>query len=138
LNGNQNVNAAKIEYRLREKYQNAILLISSPLLEELNATPLLHMHFYVRQHCVGLPLCYIRHTAATWNRNWWEGSTSTAIPPTPASDVADQHNKRSGTAFRTALIHSISYISHTYYKEVRNIKQDVLHTTYKISCIIEL
>ena len=30
---------------------------------------------------------------------WWEGSTSTAVPPTSTSDVTGQHNKRRGTIF---------------------------------------
>jgi len=35
---------------------------------------------------------------------WWEGSTSTAIPPTPASDVMHQHNKIGGITFGAALV----------------------------------
>jgi len=34
---------------------------------------------------------------------WCEGSTSTAIPPTSASDVADQHQNIGGIAFRAAV-----------------------------------
>ena len=34
----------------------------------------------------------------------WEGSTSTAIPSTSASDIMAQHNKIGGTTFRTVLI----------------------------------
>src|SRR5258705_14005340 len=35
---------------------------------------------------------------------WKEGSTSTAIPPTSASDVVDQHNKIGGISFGAPLI----------------------------------
>ena len=35
----------------------------------------------------------------------WEGSTSTATPPTFASDVIGQHNKIGGITFGTALVH---------------------------------
>ena len=34
----------------------------------------------------------------------WEGSTSTAIPPTYASDVVSHHHKIGGITFRAALI----------------------------------
>jgi len=36
--------------------------------------------------------------------NWWEGSASTAIPPTSALDVMGQHHKIGGIIFRAALI----------------------------------
>ena len=35
---------------------------------------------------------------------WWEGSTSTAIPPTSTSDTVGQHDKIGGIHFKTALI----------------------------------
>jgi len=35
---------------------------------------------------------------------WWEGSTSTAVPPVSSSDVVDQNNKIGNIAFRAALI----------------------------------
>ena len=34
---------------------------------------------------------------------YWEGSASTAIPPTPTSDIMGQHNKIGGTTFGAAL-----------------------------------
>ena len=55
------------------------------------------------------PLC---HTApllpsVTWKQNiveyWWEGATFTAIPPTSAFDVMNQHNKIGGITFGAAL-----------------------------------
>ena len=35
--------------------------------------------------------------------HWWEISSSTAIPPTPSSDIMGQQNKIGGIAFRAAL-----------------------------------
>jgi len=35
---------------------------------------------------------------------WWEGSTSTAISPTSASDVVGQRNKIGGITFGVTLI----------------------------------
>ena len=35
---------------------------------------------------------------------WWEGSASTAIPLTFASDIVRQHHKIGGIAFRAALL----------------------------------
>jgi len=34
---------------------------------------------------------------------WWEGSTSTDITPTSASDVTGQHNKIGGITVRATL-----------------------------------
>ena len=39
----------------------------------------------------------------------WEGSASTAIPPTSASDVAGQHNKIGGTTFGAEFVFHITY-----------------------------
>ena len=39
---------------------------------------------------------------------WWEGSTSTAIPPTSASDTVDWHDEIGGIAFVAALIFEVS------------------------------
>jgi len=39
---------------------------------------------------------------------WWEGSTSTAVSPTPASDVLCQRNKMGGIAIRAALVYHVS------------------------------
>jgi len=35
---------------------------------------------------------------------WWEGSTSTAIPPTSATDAVGEHNKIGGITFGAALL----------------------------------
>ena len=35
---------------------------------------------------------------------WWEGSTSTAVPPTSASDAVGQHNQIGGITFGASLI----------------------------------
>ena len=44
----------------------------------------------------------------TWQQNameyWWEGSTSTAIPPTSASEVMGQYIKIAGVTIGAALI----------------------------------
>ena len=44
----------------------------------------------------------------TWQQSvleyWWEGSTSTAVPPTSASDVKGRYNKVGGTAFGEGLV----------------------------------
>jgi len=46
---------------------------------------------------------------------WWEGSSPTAIPPTPISDVVGQLNKIEGITFGTALICTNCSLSiHTY------------------------
>ena len=46
--------------------------------------------------------------SVAWQQNvmeyWWEGSTSTTIPPRSISDVAGQHSKIIGIIFRAALI----------------------------------
>ena len=46
--------------------------------------------------------------SVTWQQNiieyWQEGSTSTAIPPTSASDTVCQHNKIGGITFKAALV----------------------------------
>ncbi len=38
---------------------------------------------------------------------WWEGSSSTAIPPTSVSDVLVQHNKIGDITFIAPLIHCL-------------------------------
>ena len=35
---------------------------------------------------------------------WWEGSTSTSIPPASTSDVVGQYNRIGGVTFGAALI----------------------------------
>ena len=74
------------------------------LLKELSDTPLIQPHFHVRCHCQTAPLL----PSVTQQQNvmecWWEGSTSTAIPPPSASDVMGQHNTTGGINFGAALI----------------------------------
>ena len=47
--------------------------------------------------------------SVTWQQNvtkyWWEGSTSTAIPPIFVSDIMGQHNKMGGITFGAGLIY---------------------------------
>ena len=55
------------------------------------------------------PSAAVSHTATTCKGYWWEGSTSTAIPLTSASDIAGQHNKIEGIAFGAALVHILLF-----------------------------
>ena len=45
--------------------------------------------------------------SVTWQQNvmgyWWEGSASTAIPPTSTADVVSQHNERGGITSGSVL-----------------------------------
>jgi len=41
--------------------------------------------------------------------HWWEGSTSTAIPPTLVSEAVGQRHKTEGVTFRAALVNAITY-----------------------------
>ena len=41
---------------------------------------------------------------------WWEGSTLTAISPTPTSDVVGQHNKIGGITFRATYVEGPRYL----------------------------
>ena len=52
---------------------------------------------------------------------WWEGSTSTAIPPTFTSDVVGQHNKIGGNIFRAALA---QILCESLTSDVREMEQD--------------
>ena len=55
-------------------------------MEEFIDTSLLHTHFHVRQRSVRVPLCcHLSHSDGMGHG--WEGSTSTAVPPTSATDV---------------------------------------------------
>ena len=73
-------------------------------MEEFSDTPLLHPHFHVRLCSVSAPLL----PSVTQQQHvmgcWWEGSASTAIPPTPTSDVAYQHHKIGGITFGRAFV----------------------------------
>ena len=50
------------------------------------------------------PSAAICCTATNVMGYWWEGSTSTAITPTSASDIVGQYNKIGGITSRAALI----------------------------------
>ena len=59
-------------------------------------------HLCFRCHSVRLPLCcHLSHSNKT--EYWWEGLTSTVVPPPSASDVMGQNNKTGGITFRAAL-----------------------------------
>jgi len=47
---------------------------------------------------------------------WWEGSSSTAMPPTSASDITGQLHKIGGITFRAALINEIRQKGINYLK----------------------
>ena len=52
---------AHVHCLVSRKVQKALINTSGChffLVEELNSTPLLHVHFHVRHHFVRLPLCY--------------------------------------------------------------------------------
>ena len=40
---------------------------------------------------------------------WWEGSTSTAVPPTSASDVVGLHHKLGSITFGAAPVFSVLF-----------------------------
>ena len=55
-------------------------------MEEFIDTSLLYTHFHVRQRSVRVPLCcHLSHSDGMGHG--WEGSTSTAVPPTSTTDV---------------------------------------------------
>jgi len=72
-------------------------------------TRICFIHLHVRWHFIKLPLL----PSLTWQQNvtkcCWEGSASTAIPPTSASDAAGQHNKMGGTTFGAEFVFHITY-----------------------------
>ena len=73
-------------------------------MEELNSSPLLHTHFYVRCHFVRCPSAAICYTATQWNKYWCESSTSTAIPSIFTSNIMSEDHKIGGINFRAILI----------------------------------
>jgi len=73
-------------------------------MEEFSDIPFLHPHFPCQ-----IPLCQILpFTAQHQNvmEYWQDGSVSTAIPPTSASDVIGWQNKIGGINFSVALIYN--------------------------------
>ena len=70
-----------------------------------SVTHLFHTHFHVRRHFVRLPPL-LSSVARQQNLTeyWREGSTSTAISTTFASDVVGKHNKIGGINFGAALV----------------------------------
>ena len=59
---------------------------------------------------IQIPLCQTAPLlpSVTWQQNtmeyWWEGSTSTAIPPPSSSDAMGQQNEIRSITFRAVLI----------------------------------
>jgi len=52
----------------------------------------------------GYPSAAICHSATNAMEDWWDSSTSTAIPPTSASDVVGHHQKTGGISFGASTI----------------------------------
>ena len=75
-------------------------------MEEFSDTPLLHTHFHVRLRSVR-PSALLPSVTQQQNvmAYWWEGSTSTAIPPTSIPDIVGQYNKIGSITFGAALVH---------------------------------
>jgi len=74
-------------------------------MEDFSATLLLHTHFHVRhQFCWTAPLLPSVSQKPDVTECWWEGSTSSAIPPTFFSDMEGQHNKIGDITFEAALV----------------------------------
>ena len=75
-------------------------------MEEFSDTPLLHIYFHVRCHFVRLSLCcHLSDSKLNFTEYWQEGSTSTAVSPTSASDIFGQHCKIGGITFRAAFVY---------------------------------
>jgi len=77
-------------------------------MEEFSDTPVSYTLPCQTPFCQTSPLLPF----VTWQQNvmkyWWEGSVSTAIPPTSASDTAGQQNKKGGITFRASLLYFVS------------------------------
>ena len=71
-------------------------------MKEFSSMPLLHRCSCVRHHFDRVPLCC--HLQQNVKGYWWEGSASTAIPPTSTSDTVSQHNELGGITFGAALV----------------------------------
>ena len=62
---------------------------------------------------------------------WWEGSTSTAIPPISASGFVGQHNEIGDFTFTTVLIHvhiNINIFIHDLYVYIDQTRQQIKQT----------
>lgn len=63
-------------------------------IEKFSDMPLCQTHFHIRRHFVRLLLCcHLLYSNKKITEYWLEGSSSTAMPPTPTSDVVGQHKK---------------------------------------------
>jgi len=87
-------------------------------MQEFSDTHLLHMHFLVRRHAVILSLlpCVARQQHVM--EYWWEGLTSTAIPPTSAS--VGTRNKIGGMNFGAALVMPALVLVHSFWYKFIN------------------
>ena len=77
---------------------------NSSHMEEFSSQPLPHALPCQTPFCQTAPLL----PPVTWQQHvmgyWWEGSTSTAIAPTSASDIVGQHHQIGGITFTAALL----------------------------------
>jgi len=79
-------------------------------MEEFSSTPSLHMHFHIRHHLADSLLLQSAAQQQHVTGYWWEGSTSTEIPPTPASDVVGQRNEIGGISFGADYYFSFPFL----------------------------
>lgn len=70
-------------------------------------TTLLHLRFHVRWHSISVPLQPSVTGQQSLMGYWWEGSTSTAVPPTSVCDSMGQHYKRRDITFEAALVYFV-------------------------------
>lgn len=71
--------------------------------EGFSSTPLLRTRFHVRRHSAGLPLC-CHPSHGDKVEYWWEGSSSTAVPPPSISDFVGWQCEIGGITSGAALI----------------------------------
>ena len=87
---------------------------------EFNDTPLLPRHPALpcqMPFCQTAPLLPFVTGQQHVTENWWEGSTSTVIPPTSASDIKGQHHKIISITFRAAIVgphYLVCYLIRTF------------------------
>ena len=68
---------------------------------------------------------------------WWQGSASTAIPPTSTSDIGSKHHKIGGITFGTALIYAAMHAwTWSYICDICNVNSQVSCCCSTASCLI--
>ena len=86
-------------------------------MEEFNDTPFLHLYFHVDAILKDslLPSVAQQQNVVEY---WQEGSTSTAIPSTTASNIMGQHKKNRRHNFGTALVFVLSVLIGLFSEQV--------------------